>query len=440
MLYIDNENKIYFSEIKEYFQEVKSSYVNSNYRSANVMLYSILICDLILKLDELYVSHDDKIAKNILDDIGRERENSNRKSSWEKTLVDEIKKKTNLIDEVSYIYISHLYDIRNLSAHPILNSNNKLVSPSKEETISNILNIVNKVLILPPIFTKSIIESLTENLVEVSPLYINSQEELTNYLNRKYYDRLTLELKKNLHKKLWKFSFNMSKDDDCNKNRKINRMALLALESDVELDVVSIIKNNESSYQIGISDLCTSSFISYLSLNRNVYKVLDKHTTEIVESRINDSDSAKLLSWFKYDSIDEFTKYIMSLDYINVENYCIDKMENYLLLNGKLHELIDIFISFYKYSNTFDKADNLFDNYIHRSLNLFTKEQMIELIKVTIKNNQIYGRAKSIRSNTIIINEILKKYDITEITIPESFEYNKEIKTELILEVNDDPF
>jgi hypothetical protein len=52
-LYLVNAENIYFPQIKEYFREIVSSYDNGNYRSAMVMLYSTIVCDLLLKLKEL---------------------------------------------------------------------------------------------------------------------------------------------------------------------------------------------------------------------------------------------------------------------------------------------------------------------------------------------------------------------------------------------------
>lgn len=52
-LYLVDAENIYFSQIRNYFKEIISSYDNENYRSAMVMLYSTIICDLLLKLKEL---------------------------------------------------------------------------------------------------------------------------------------------------------------------------------------------------------------------------------------------------------------------------------------------------------------------------------------------------------------------------------------------------
>lgn len=62
-LYLVNAENIYFPQIKEYFREIVSSYDNGNYRSAMVMLYSTIVCDLLLKLKELADVYSDQKAE-----------------------------------------------------------------------------------------------------------------------------------------------------------------------------------------------------------------------------------------------------------------------------------------------------------------------------------------------------------------------------------------
>ena len=50
---LNEADEIYFSKTREYFQEVISSYSIGNYRSATVMLYSVAVCDILFKLNEL---------------------------------------------------------------------------------------------------------------------------------------------------------------------------------------------------------------------------------------------------------------------------------------------------------------------------------------------------------------------------------------------------
>ena len=64
---------------REYFLEVYSSYSNGNYRSAIVMLWSTVICDLVYKLQNLRDIHNDATALDIIAYIEK-KQKSNSKS------------------------------------------------------------------------------------------------------------------------------------------------------------------------------------------------------------------------------------------------------------------------------------------------------------------------------------------------------------------------
>ena len=98
MFYIPEEEDIYFAKTREYFNEVLSNYANGNYRSAVVMLYSVAICDLLFKLQELSDMYNDTVAAEILREVEKCRNTGDNKSKsrWEKEFVDGIYKKTKL--------------------------------------------------------------------------------------------------------------------------------------------------------------------------------------------------------------------------------------------------------------------------------------------------------------------------------------------------------
>ena len=162
MVYIPEADDIYFSKTKEYFNEVLSNYANGNYRSAVVMLYSVAICDLLFKLQELVDMYNDSVAGDILREVEKCRNSNDNKSKsrWEKEFVDSVYRKTELLDLESYTNLNHLYDHRNFSAHPALNDRYELISPSKETTIALIKNVLEEILIKPSIFVKNVTDML----------------------------------------------------------------------------------------------------------------------------------------------------------------------------------------------------------------------------------------------------------------------------------------
>ena len=156
--------KIYFSKTKEYFEEVLSSYNNGNYRSSVVMLWSVVVCDILYKLQNLVDLHNDGQAKNILTSV-QDIQNSNPKSSeWEMKLVEESWKKTNLIDNIEYTNLEFLQKQRHLSAHPVLTGNAELHSPNKEVVRALLRNSLEDVLIKPPFYTNKILDEILHDI------------------------------------------------------------------------------------------------------------------------------------------------------------------------------------------------------------------------------------------------------------------------------------
>jgi hypothetical protein len=144
-IYVKEVDEIYSAKTKKYFKEVISSYENGNYRSAIVMLYSVVVCDVLFKLQELVDKYDDSGAKKILESIKTKSENDTNKSKWESDLFKEVFEKTKLIDEITYEQVKQLKQYRNWSAHPILNEHFELNTPTKEMTIGFILIMLNNI-------------------------------------------------------------------------------------------------------------------------------------------------------------------------------------------------------------------------------------------------------------------------------------------------------
>ncbi|MEF1219159.1 hypothetical protein REH76_15410, partial [Photobacterium damselae] len=63
------KRKIYDKRTKRYFEEVYKGYANGCFRSATVMLWSVVVCDLIFKLQELKDLYSDSAAEKILKEI-----------------------------------------------------------------------------------------------------------------------------------------------------------------------------------------------------------------------------------------------------------------------------------------------------------------------------------------------------------------------------------
>lgn len=290
-------DKIYSPKSKEYFKEVVSSYTIGNYRSAIVMLYTVCLCDLIYKLQELRDVYDDRIAKNIIEAIDKERRDSNSKSSWEKTLVDSVYNKTKLLDNDGYAYLCHIYDIRNLSAHPALDNEGELISPPKEVVAAYIRTSLDKILLKPAIFSKDLINFITEDLADKKEIMLDDPAFSERYIKKKYLDRMTDSIYQKTFRVLWRFIFN-SVNIDCVNNRGVNYLFLNTMASQRVEVIEKELKINRDKYEIGKTTKEVGYCVVFLAFHSYVYDKLPEHTKLQLQKVCDNNLKYKLLSTF----------------------------------------------------------------------------------------------------------------------------------------------
>lgn len=418
--YLPEVEEIYFAKTKEYFQEVMSSYSIGNYRSATVMLYSVAICDLLFKLQELKDMYNDTVANEILKEVDKSRnEHDNKaKSKWEKELVDNIYKKTELLDLEAYTNLNHLYDHRNFSAHPALNENYELVAPSKETTIANIKNILKDILVKPPIFIKNIVNTLTEDLKGKTELYQNEESKLAAYLNNKYFSKMSKSMKLVTLKAFWKFCFCLPEDVDCQNNLAINRKTLEILVLSFQQEAVEYIKENNHLFFVANNEDCQLNLVIFLSKIPSLYSELNTDTQLQIDAIINKDTRAKSIAWFKYKTVKEHLSYLKSISHLNLEASAIKRMIPYYSDIGEITSLIDFFIWYYGESRNYDSADYRFELVIEPFLDRMSANQFEQIIKNTNTNSQIYDRRLAYAANN-------KTMRFAKNVLDEGFEYTK---------------
>lgn len=418
---IPEADDIYFTKTREYFQEVLSSYASGNYRSAVVMLYSVAICDILFKLQELSDMYNDNVAKQILKDVEsiRKDDSDKSKSQWEKDLVKKVYEKTELLNRESYTNLLHLQDYRNFSAHPALNDNYELISPSKESTIACITNTLKDVLVKPPVFIKQVVSMLTDDLKDKIEIYRNNRQELESFLNNRYYRKMNQTMKTSTFRALWKFCFILLDDEDCINNRRINRMALEILLKDLSLIPIieSEIKSNELYYTVAFDGDCIRHLILMLAKYPSLYNPLSVDTKLKLDSQIDKDSEFRIISWFKYSSLQEHIAYLENKTLSLNRDYILAAQDKYKT-EGEFPLLLDYFITLYGRSAFYDTANSRFDILIEPNLSAMTRDQVINLIEVTNSNNQIYGRRYSFADNTTIVKRTKDRLGV-------DFDYSK---------------
>ena len=404
-IYFPEMEEIYFSKTREYFQEVVSSYSIGNYRSATVMLYSVAVCDILFKLQELKDMYNDTIADEILKEVEKSRNahDNKSKSKWEKEFIDNVYTKTKLLDLEAYTNLNHLFDHRNFSAHPALNENYELIAPSKETTIANIKNVLKDILVKPPIFIKNIVNTLTEDLKGKNELYENEGKKLAQYLKNKYYSKMPKSMKLVTLKAFWKFCFCLPENEDCMNNMAINRKALEILVLDFQQESRDYIKENRDMFSVANNDDCQMNLVIFLSKFPLLYDELNSDTQLQIDSIIKKDTRAKAIAWFKYKTVDSHLSYLQTISYIRLEKNAIKRMVSYYSDIGELTALIDFFIWYYGESRNYDSADNRFELAIEPFIKKMNAKQFDQIIKLTNTNRQIWDRGWAYTANNKIM-------------------------------------
>ena len=146
--------QIFDARSREYFSEVLSCYAAGNHRSAVVMLWSVVVCDLLFKLQHLVDLYGDAKAKAVLTDIGKLQEDNERSPVWETKLVESVAEQTQLLDIAERENLLHLQRQRHLAAHPVVNANFQLHRPNRDTARALIRSALDGLLTKAPILAK----------------------------------------------------------------------------------------------------------------------------------------------------------------------------------------------------------------------------------------------------------------------------------------------
>lgn len=412
MFDIPETDSIYFQKTKDYFGEVVTSYSIGNYRSANVMLYSVAICDILFKLEELEQMYDDAKAKELLE-MANHKGSDKNKSKWEWDLIERISKETEFLDPAAFAHLKQLRDERNMSAHPSIDNNYELYSPSKETTIANIKNVLKEVLAKPPIFIKSVVDQLTDDLQRIKEIFSAKDDKLKRYLDNKYFCRMTDKMKLKTMEILWRFCFNAPDNADCMANLDINRKALEILIDGFGEDAASqYIDDNKTHFGLTFDDKgnkCCLSLIRLLASHPHIYSKLAEETQTQIGQLIEKDCSAAVLSWFKFKSTAALLDSLKKHDDLILAEEDLKALHKKCSDVGDLDLLLDFFVTYYGNSFSFTEAEGRFQIMIAPYLHEMSRNHFEKLIKLSDSNYQIYHGWYSLSANTEIIKAAIAK-------------------------------
>ena len=387
-LYLVDAENIYFPQIKDYFREIESSYDNGNYRSAMVMLYSTIVCDLLLKLKELNDVYSDAKAESILSDINAKRKLATN-STWEWDLIKRIKNETELLSDESFAMIHHIYDYRNISAHPAMNEEYELISPSAEITIAYIKQALKDVFVKPSVFASSIVDRMSDDIADKRDLYVKDYTSFRHYLEKAYFQRMPIKMAVQVFKAFWKFAFIKTDDELIYKeNRFINMMVLEALLENYLDDICDFISSNSNYFSVSQEKECLIHICILLAFFPRVYRCLDSSVLYQIEA-FNTKDEIRIIKWFLKDDMESHVRDFetdsdaLSLYYLNILRI--------ICKNQGVPSLFNKFvIKHYANCESYTSARLRFDKTLSPFLELFSADDYIEIIKAINSNHELY--------------------------------------------------
>lgn len=419
--------KIYHHKTKKYFSEVISSFNLKNYRSAVVMLYTVTVCDLVFKLQDLRDVHNDSKATKILQAMESMKNDEPVSSEWETELIKRTFEEAKLIENDVFTHITTLKKYRNLAAHPVLNSIDILYEPNKDLTRSLIRNMLEGVLTKSPLYTKDIFSPFMEEIQRIKSEFPND-ERLSTYLDSKFFVYFSSNLTEYIFKNLWKCIFkNNSEIERDNRNINFRVLKIMYIKNEILLE--EFIEKESSYFSEFLDDNkdVLNKLVDFLSEFPDVYKVFRDHAKELLENRISKKNDLLVKAHFLCDSPKD---HFMKLDkkfhthgfYHNQpysHNYILDRKEiNFLKDIAEKHNIIDVFydlmISHYYHSGSFSISEHLFSYCILPYYSDFSKIQFENLLSEIIFNDQCNDRRNSKVDHKKVLDKALEKYNFDQ--------------------------
>lgn len=381
-------SRIQDARTKEYFDEVLSCFYSENYRSAVVMLYSVVICDLVFKLHRLVDIYNDEVAANILSDI-ENKQNSNPKSpDWENSLREDLLKNRRILTPSSSVHLDNLQKDRHICAHPVLNNDIELHRPNRTSVHAHIINALSEILTIPAFLERELTSQIVDDLSEQRKI-IRSAEQIKDYISSKYLDRINSpEIESKLFVNLWKFVFKLDFEKP-KKNRDINFVFLLLLYERNERNIGEVIKVNSEklSNQVSVSDLkILDYFVKFLNKYPEVYELLQNPLKISLSAIIEKYPLLKHICFFLHKDIKEYFELLLN----DIEpDDDVKYMIIYFTKRLGLEEALRIPITLFATSGSFAEAEGNYYTFIKPYLKNFTLRNYEQILNAIANNGQI---------------------------------------------------
>ena len=326
---------------QKYLKEVLSTYFNGEYRSCIVMLYATTHIDALEKIKIMAEVYQNDKAEKFLEDYENKRKSGEHYSNLERDIKD-YTEKSGLINDVEKKQWEHLKDYRDYCAHPVVSQDYELISPNSEQVRMHIRNMFEALFLKDAILTDDKI--FDEFLQKTESFYDrNGLDELKEYVNKRYINKLSIKAKKKFVKNLWKFTFYID-NEECNKYREIALYALSWIIKSDKTQLLSYIKEDVSYFNgkinfqevnvkkdeinVDFRDNRTLSLLLFLYSFPEVYGMLSPDNQTEIKSISKKNINLILISPYLYDSreahADELIKELKGINFCLITSLAND--------------------------------------------------------------------------------------------------------------------
>lgn len=404
------------SYTQELFKEVHSSYVIGNYRSAVVMLWSVVVTDLLLKLKDLDSIYNDEIAKKILKKIEKKLDVNKTSSTWEYELVEDFFKEFNFFGTPELEQFRHLQKMRHVCAHPVINEENLLYKPTKAKVYSLIEISMQSVFLREALISSKAIDHVLKELNRIRSI-INGKKERQLYFKNKLLPLMSENVLKKFIEKLWIFVF-VKTDDILQLNLDINLHILSFLATEKKVIFIDFLKNEiKNIAKVPEDETFLDYYIEFWAKHKFLFKYMDESFKKLIISLV-ESPAYKHFEFLKYSSmsdfISSFTKGELEYVYLDCMELYESQCEEEMIRNKYNIFCIDVMLGI---GPSFER-DNFFKERILSSINKFNLAELRYLLKGMNDNKLVFQSLEK------LIDEILKidrNFDFSE------FEFYKRI-------------
>lgn len=386
----------------DYFSEVLSCYYSGNLRSAVVMLYATVICDLIFKLEDLVNIYGDKGAEKILNELKTQQENNPKSTDWEREVPEKCKDAHKILSTADYSNFCSLQQLRHLCAHPVINGSRELYRPNSDIVLGHIRNMLEGILVKPAFQVKELFNIILDDLSAVKDIIVD-EKQLKQYVESKFLDKFnSIELEEHIFKILWKFVFVLD-NDECKANREINLFVLKLLVSRHKETILSYYAQNKDYFANNVNCKKTT-LLFFLIKFFNEYPDFFTALPDAKQLEINaiiDNDPFKSLDGLAIFRSSDFVKHIFEKT-LNCNHAYLKYIAEFLENIAGHSIVLEYYIKLYEASSSYDQADWRFDDFIEPHLTEFDEQQVSTLIDATNNNGQIYARRQAVYANNKI--------------------------------------